>query len=137
MGEMTRYLLRHGIPFQTVKCFKRDPGSRVKRRSIGLGLREYGHKFDAAEYLAYENSKNDLLSSSLGPVAMKEGGILWWLAKDIIKPRAVIKGPSKTCSKGGCLVGHLGGAALVDDWMGFADEDIICGVYHVSTGALA
>jgi hypothetical protein len=133
-GDITRMLISHGIPFSTVKCLSREPAHTITRQSMGLGRRELGHTFDIIEYLAYEKAKNDVLSSSIGRAALTEGGIVWRLAKDIVRYRAVLRGPSESAKMQGNVVGHLGSHLLVDDKLQTADEDIICGVYHLPTG---
>jgi hypothetical protein len=133
-GDITRLLVDQGIEFSTVKCLTREPKDTVKRKSIGLGRREAEHKFDVIEYLAYEKAKNDILASSIGRAALMDGGIVWRLAKDVVKSRAVLRGPSGLAKTQGAVMGHLGSYVLVDDRLQAADEDIICGVYHVSQG---
>jgi hypothetical protein len=133
-GDITRRLISNGIPFSTVKCLSRKPAHATPRKSIGLGLRQHGHNFDVLEYLAYEKAKNDVLSSSVGRAALTEGGIVWRLAKDIVRSKAVLRGPSESAKTEGNVVGYLGRHVLVDDLLQAADEDILCGVYHVEPG---
>jgi hypothetical protein len=134
LGNLTRMLIDQGIRFSTVKCLTREPRGATKRESIGLGRREADHKFDVIEYLAYEKAKGDILASSIGRAALMEGGIVWRLAKDIVRSGTVLQGPSELAKSQGTVMGSLGKYHLVDDRLQPADEDIICGVYHVLKG---
>ena len=120
-----------GIPFSTVKCIKREP-PQPEQKSTGLGTQSAEHIFDISKYLAYQQAKEDVLSSCIGHAVIMKGGIIWQLAKDIVKVKAVTKGPAH---KGeGKIIGHFSGYVLVDDYLKEADEDKICGVYHMATG---
>jgi hypothetical protein len=127
-------LTSYGIPFSTVKCLLREPAHTITQQSIGLGRCKLGHKFDIIEYLAYEKAKNDVLSSSIGCMVLTKDGIIWRLAKNIVRYRAVLQGPSESANVQGNVVGHLGSHLLIDNKLQTADEDIICGVYHLPTG---
>jgi hypothetical protein len=126
-----RSLLSRGMQFSTVKCLRSVPRETLKQRpSQGLGHRSREHKFDVTDYAAYEKAKRDVFSSSIGRVACMRGGIIWRLGQGLVKVKAVTTGPSKTqCIQVGQLQGHY----LVDDGLPQADEDIICGVYHIKS----
>jgi hypothetical protein len=129
-----RYLLSQGIPFTTVKFVRRTPSPPPKHPNFGLGHRPLGHIFNTSEYVAYEQAKRDLLEGAFGRVALLRGGIVWRLAKDIVKVKAVTQGPTSSCKTQGNIIGQCDQYNLVDDFLSEEDEDIICGVYHVYTG---
>jgi hypothetical protein len=134
LGAMIRSLITRGIPFATVKAVKRRPSEIEERRNIGLGRRGSNHAFGVSEYIAYEDAKNNVLTGSFGRVALMRGGIVWRLAQGVVQVKAVTKGPSSSSMTRGALIGKDKEAFFVDDQMAEADEDIICGVYHVPLG---
>lgn len=133
-GEMVRSLIARGMPFATVKCLKREPPVPLNRKSLGLGIRSTGHKFDSSDFLAYDTLKKELLNSELGRAALMRGGIVWRLAKNVVKVKKVVQGPTALVHTQGHHYGYMGGFSLADDMLEQADEDVICGVYHVLTG---
>jgi hypothetical protein len=96
-----------------------------------LALLEPPPEFDVATYVAYEKAKKNVLSSGVGRVALMRGGIVWRLAKGLVKIKDVTKGLTFTESTN---LGELDDCQLVADGLPQADEDIICGVYHIQTG---
>jgi hypothetical protein len=128
-----RSLIRRGIQFATVQCFRHISGNKMlqERNSIGLGTFNKLPTFDTTAYAAYERAKRDVLCSSRGRVALMRGGIVWRLAQNIVNVRAVTRGPSIIQA---FSYGKFHGCELVDDGLAQEDEDIICGVYHHKTG---
>jgi hypothetical protein len=123
------------MPFATTKCFKHElPPVIEPCRRVELGYRQKGHNFDHHEYAAYEHAKNDILSSGVGRVARLRGGILWWLAQDLVKVKAITQGPNKIQMR---VLRELDDHYLIDDVMSQEEEDIICGIYHVKHGMLS
>ncbi|KAM6490052.1 hypothetical protein JOM56_014631 [Amanita muscaria] len=129
---MARYLLSCGIPFATVRCLPLTPAARREPRPR-LGFRRQGHVFDAADYNAYEEAKNDRLKSSVGRAALMRGGIVWRLAKDVVPVKSVTKGPSPGIKEDGYVWDTMDDFRLVDDSLSLRDEDVICGMYYVET----
>jgi hypothetical protein len=131
---IARSLIAWGIPFHTVRCHLEKPiGLGVmEKKSFGLGFRHNGHKFNDAEYAIYETKKRDILKSRYGRVAVMAGGILWRLSKDVVDHKTVTRGPTPSYMQEGTAVGSLGNFHLVDDQLSATEEDIICGVYHMS-----
>ena len=131
-----RFLLRWGIPFGTPRCRREKPYT-PERRSRGLGHRPIGFQPNIVDYKAYEDVKAFILHSALGRAALMEGGILWRLAWEVAAHKSVTQGPSSLSQSTGRTWGTLRGQFLVDDQLETADEDVICGVYHVYTGMYA
>jgi hypothetical protein len=121
-----------GIQFAMVKCVCGISAERTleERPSVRLGSFGTRPQFDATTYAAYERAKRDILSSSLGRVALMHGGIVWRLAQNLVKVKAVTRGPNIIQS---FSYSTLDGRQLVDDGLPQADEDIICSVYHLRT----
>jgi hypothetical protein len=130
---VVRSLIRRGIQFATVRCLRGISQNQLlhERNSVGLGAFATLPTFNATTYAAYEKAKRDVLCSSRGRVALMRGGIVWRLAQNVVREKAVTRGPSITQA---FSYGTLNGREMVDDGLPQADEDIICGVYHHKTG---
>jgi hypothetical protein len=130
---VVRSLLARGIEFDTLKCVRtlRSEKRLEERQSVGLGCFKMPPEFNVTTYIAYEKAKRNVISSSMGRVALTRGGIVWRLAQGLVKVKYVTKGLNFTqCMSFGMLEDH----ELVADGLPQADEDIICGVYHIWTG---
>jgi hypothetical protein len=114
------------------ECFTWSEGQGAYHR-VGHGLDYHPNKPDVVEYLAYEEAKKDVLQSNIGQAALLQGRIVWRLAQDAVKMKAMTRGPLVLSKMQGCMVGTLDGAVLVDNILEDADEDVIYGVYHVYT----
>ena len=131
---IARSLISWGIPFHTVRCQTSKPKGLgwMEKESVGLGYRGPNHKFDDAEYAIYDKKKRDILGSRYGRVAVMSGGILWRLSKDVVDPKCITRGPTPSCMQNGASVASLSQFHLVDDQLSATEEDVICGVYHIS-----
>ena len=129
---IVRSLLNCGMEFETLKCVHTILPEMMLREqpSVGLGSFRMPPEFDVATYVAYEKAKRNVLSSGMGRVALMHGGIVWHLAQGLVKIKDVTKGLNFTQST---TFGELEDCQLVADGLPQADEDIICGVYHIRT----
>ncbi|KAK7433627.1 hypothetical protein VKT23_020676 [Stygiomarasmius scandens] len=131
-----RELIQWGIPFLTLKPSANYPTKAHQRPEVGVGLgfRSRGHRFDESELAAYETAKKDLLSTSVGRLALMKGGIIWRLAKDLVPVKSVVKGPPPSVRTSGVSFGKLKGSFLCDEVLEESEEDIIVGLYKVESG---
>ena len=106
------------------------------QQSMGLGCRPKGYTSDATDYQADKVAKRDLLNSMIGCTALMKGLIVWCLAYDVVKMKAVTGGPTSLSQNQGILLGVMHGLHLVDDFLEVANKDVICRVYHVDSGRL-
>jgi hypothetical protein len=90
---MARYLIQHGIRFSTAKAVSAGytPPWPLPIARDGVAYLDYGAEVPASVYLQYEAERNRLLRTARGPYALKEGGLLWRLAKDHISAREITK----------------------------------------------
>lgn len=133
VGDIVRYLIREGIPFATGRPVRHVPSDEVSSTSKGLGQFDR-MTFNLGHYRGYEEKRRKLLLGSAGRAAMCRGGILWRLAYDTVKIKDVVTRPSSSALKSGRVVGKMDNRVLVDDGLSVEEEDIICGVYKMSTG---
>jgi hypothetical protein len=139
--EMTRLLLKWGVPFKT---FKRvwDRSSLLpvspmpmffNHVPLGLGIVSHNHEFTLADYSAYVNEREDLLSSFQGRAALLSGGLLWRIARDSLREDAdVCNGTSGSHTAYDCV--ELNEGTYADDRLTAHQQDVICGVYRVEPG---
>ncbi|KAF8869102.1 hypothetical protein BD779DRAFT_1458293, partial [Infundibulicybe gibba] len=99
-----------------------------------LGRRERGFVATREDYVAYEQLRSQLLRGRAGAAAMKAGGIVWRLAKDVVRIRDVLDGPSSRADWAGQSVDSERGMHLVDDALDSTELELICGVYRIETG---
>jgi hypothetical protein len=126
------------LPFQDFRacdyCY--IPTSVLHRPVVGLGWQSQGYRPTTADYAAYERACTDLLKQPFGRAEPLCGGILWRLYVDSLDMdiTSVLAGPSDAAASGGCTLMPAGSPLLVDDMLSESEQDLICGVYHVSTG---
>ncbi|KAJ7430087.1 hypothetical protein B0H11DRAFT_1765721 [Mycena galericulata] len=130
-------LLRRGIAF--LVCFRSDqvPTGKPLGRNwySGLGFRPKGYTPDLSDYNAYITLSTQFLLSPRGRAAMLYGGDVGRLARAVVLPEDVFRGPSDDATIDGiCLYDGHAQYAYWDDGLTEQELDLICGVYHVSTG---
>jgi hypothetical protein len=145
MNDAVRYLLQRGVPFNTflprsileARCpTRRYPTSSVDRH-IGLGERRTGYVPGAADYEAYEISRDEFLRCPRARAALLKGGIVWRLVMEFLEPGLVLAGPSDDAlTHGQSFRPTAGGPEYSDDDLTSDELDLICGVYQVRTGNL-
>ncbi|KAJ7435678.1 hypothetical protein B0H11DRAFT_1755817, partial [Mycena galericulata] len=100
-----------------------------------LGYRRQGYKPDQLDYRAYVNILQRFLRSRRGRIALRVGGIVGRLARDVVSSDDVCLGPSDDVEEHGVWVQDKGTHSAYWDEQLTGDEiDLICGVYHVATG---
>lgn len=103
---------------------------------FGLGYLPFDYRPHASDYAAYLQRRDDLLRRTYGRAAILKGGIIGRLARESLGDRAdflVASGPSDDAPRFGSCI-QLGDARYWDDDLDCDDEEIICGVYKLSTG---
>jgi hypothetical protein len=134
--QSIRHLLAWGIPFVTLKPYKNppDPTRMAPCKVRSLGHRPSRYKFTDRDYNEYEVRREELLSGSIGRVALTRGGIIGRLAKDVIDgSKLVTRGPGHIHDNS-VVVTELDGFYLCEELLTQQQQDIICGVYEVDTG---
>ncbi|KAJ7171904.1 hypothetical protein B0H12DRAFT_1040615 [Mycena haematopus] len=101
----------------------------------GLGYRPQDYQPDVWDYRSYLERRTQLLRSSRGLVALRSGGIIARIAREVVSLEDGLIDPSDypldhgICFWDGKSAKTLRGEQLTDD-----EVDVICGVYHVATG---
>jgi hypothetical protein len=131
--DIANFLITHGVRFRTFQLIQNSPNSEilpVRPQSRYLGHRSLKYSFDLADFAGYEVLRDSFLRSQPhGPLALREGGIIARLAREILPNSNALSGPSSEA-----LGGHR--ARLVcDDKIyvedEFSDDELrlICGTY--------
>jgi len=130
--DISNFLISHGVRF---RALQRIPNSEkleapVRPRSRYLGNRSFDYSFDLADYSGYEVLRDSFLrSQSHGPLALREGGIIARLAREVLPNSNALSGPSSEALSGHHARYTYGDEIYVDDR--FLDEELelICGTY--------
>ncbi|KAJ7097627.1 hypothetical protein C8R44DRAFT_989000 [Mycena epipterygia] len=139
MEQVALNLVARGISFNT---FSQAPprGPRPNPHPVqsyrGLGLRPKTFQAKDADYTGYEAIRNRIFCSGRGRAALMMGGIIARLARDVVSPQSVCRGPTKDVYVDGRCIwdGHASSPAYWDDALTDEELEIICGLYEVSTG---
>ncbi|KAJ7237283.1 hypothetical protein B0H12DRAFT_1026422, partial [Mycena haematopus] len=100
-----------------------------------LGYRSRDYQPDVWDYRSYLERRTQLLRSPRGLVALRSGGIIARIAREVVSLEDGLIGPSDyppdhgICFWDGKSADTLRGEQLTND-----EVDVICGVYHVATG---
>ncbi|KAJ7823324.1 hypothetical protein B0H14DRAFT_2370220 [Mycena olivaceomarginata] len=101
----------------------------------GLGFRSQRYAPDAHNYQSYVAIREQFLRSPRGRCAKSYGGIVGRLACTLISDAEVLWGPTDEVTVDGlCMWDGHSEYAYWDDYLTDQEIDLICGVYHISTG---
>ncbi|KAJ7085985.1 hypothetical protein C8R43DRAFT_965154 [Mycena crocata] len=138
-------LLSRGIPFRLCLHEKRiQPppclpmkNNGIKRVNVfsGLGYRPKDYKPDLRDYKGYVALRSNFLRTPRGRAALQYGGIVGRLARFEVPDDEVIVGPTNSVFiTGACWRDGENMGSFCDDELTADEIDLICGVYHISTG---
>ncbi|KAJ6597166.1 hypothetical protein DFH09DRAFT_1023809 [Mycena vulgaris] len=83
----------------------------------------------------YVSTRNHFLRTPRGRAALLYGGIVGRLARAVVSAEDVLRGPAADATINGiCLWDGHSPYAYWDDCLTEQEVDLICGVYHVTTG---
>ncbi|KAF7369714.1 hypothetical protein MVEN_00302900 [Mycena venus] len=101
----------------------------------GLGYRSMDYEPSLWDYRSYLDTRWRFLRSPRGQIALRCGGIIARIARDVLAVEDALLGPSDTATDDGlCFWDGRNSTALWDDQLTPNEIDIICGVYHIATG---
>ena len=135
LSDVVVELVRRGLPVSTRVLRDTAPTSNFTV-SRGLGSLPFRYRPRPSDYVAYLQRRDDLLRRTYGRAALLKGGIIGRLARESLDERAdfiVASGPSEDAERFGSCI-EIEGSRYWDDDLDCTDEDIICGLYKISTG---
>ncbi|KAH0825659.1 hypothetical protein J3R83DRAFT_11747 [Lanmaoa asiatica] len=138
LPDVALQLASRGISFGTRTVSETVPIPTVSYAEppVGLGFLPFHYQPLPSDYLSYLDKRDRLLRRSYGRAALMKGGIIARLARDSLGDRMdvlVQGGPSESVFKYGTAI-RVGQEYLWDDDLDSNDEQVICGVYKISTG---
>ncbi|KAI9451862.1 hypothetical protein HD554DRAFT_2032838 [Boletus coccyginus] len=134
--DLALQLASRGIPFSTRIASSKLPTPIPPKVPQGLGFLPFQYRPRPSDYSSYLDRRDRLLRRNYARVALTKGGIIARLARDSVGSHMNVlvgSGPSEDVCKYGTAI-RIGTDYLWDDELDPNDEQIICGVYKISTG---
>jgi hypothetical protein len=131
--DIANFLISYGVHFRTLQHISDSPDSKnppVRPRCRYLGYRSADYSFDLADYAGYEALRDSFLRSQPhGPLALREGGIIARLAREVLPNSNALSGPSSDALNGHRARFIYGDEIYVDDRFLEEELGLICGTY--------
>jgi hypothetical protein len=130
--DIANFLISHGVPFHTLQQIPNSPNSEnpPARPCRYLGYRSVGYSFDLADFAGYEALRDSFLrAQSHGPLALRQGGIIARLAREVLPDSNALSGPSSEALSGHRARFIYGDEIYVDDHFSDVELRLICGTY--------
>ena len=135
--DVAEFLLKQGTPFRTLTPISNPPMGNAPATPSHplLGRRPHQHKFDLADFAAYETRRESFIQAQpVGRRTLSYGGIVARLARETLPDSVILAGPSDSALRGQQEILDDGKVFFVDDKILVQDLDLICGTYEVETG---
>ncbi|KAK7059494.1 hypothetical protein R3P38DRAFT_2496075 [Favolaschia claudopus] len=143
ISDIALELLRRGVTFHLCTLSEHlqqsginaGPTTSLKSYS-GMGYCSKDFKPDMRDYQGYLDFRQRFLQTPRGRVALRSGGIIARIARDALAIEDGILGPGdEVLTNGLCFWDGRTPRALWDDQLTADEIDVVCGVYHIATGA--
>ncbi|TEB19711.1 hypothetical protein FA13DRAFT_1801992 [Coprinellus micaceus] len=129
--QVGTYLTQHGIAYSTAGYYPPtvNPTHCALPRE-GQGVILHGEAFSEARYNAYEHKRDEVLTGIAGGLALKEGGFVARMARDVVNFNNALQRPSPDASKRGRVLGRVkSGQVIIADQLTPNVLDAILGRY--------
>jgi hypothetical protein len=126
------FLISHGVRFRALqRIFNSEELQAPFHPHIRyLGYRPDKYIFDVADFAGYEEMRDSFFrSQSHGPLALREGGIIARLAREVLPNANALSGPSSEALSGHRARFISGDETYVDDEFSEDEFGLICGTY--------
>jgi hypothetical protein len=134
--DIAKFLISHGVHFRTLQLLSNSPEPCVRPQCRYLGYRPVDYRFDLADFAGYEALCDSFLRSQPhGPLALREGGIIARLAREVLSNSDALLGPSSEALSGRGAKFVYNDKIYVEDTFSEAELGLICGTYTLSTNA--
>ncbi len=135
--EIARFLVTRGIPFRTLQAstaLLRTP--LVPKIPIKTPCRPLSYQFTLQDYDAYTIHYRYFLLNPRSRAALMKGGYIWRVAIPVVSITTVISGPTgwSTDPEEMFIASSPELGKFVDDELTDAEIQLLCGLYHCSTG---
>jgi hypothetical protein len=134
--DIANFLITHGVRFRTLQLIENSPISEIL--PVGpqcryLGYRSLNYSFDLADFAGYEVLRDSFLRSQPhGPRALREGGIIARLAREVLPNCNALSGPSPEALGGHRALFVCDEKIYVEDDFSDAELGLICGSYALA-----
>ena len=131
--------MSYGVRFRTLQqipnALNSENPAHPRCRYLGNPV-PVDYSFDLADFAGYEVLRDSFLrSQSHGPLALREGGIIACLAREVLPNSNALSGPSSEALSGQRARFQYGDKIYVDDNFSEVELGLICGTYiHVCAG---
>ena len=102
--DIANFLITHGVCFRAIQLISKIPDSPSlpdHPHCRYLGYHSDGYRFDLADFAGYEVLRDSFLRSQPhGPLALREGGIIAHLAREVLPNSTALSGPSSEALSG-------------------------------------
>jgi hypothetical protein len=134
--DIANFLITHGVRFRTFQHIQNSPNSEippVRPHCRYLGYRSLNYTFDVADFAGYQVLRDSfLLTQPHGPLALREGGIIARLAREVLPNSNALSGPSSDALSGHHARHVCDGKIYVEDEFSDAELRLICGTYELA-----
>jgi len=136
--DIANFLISHGIRFHTLQRISNSLDPLPARPHCRyLGYRSVDHLFDLADFAGYETLRDSFLrSQSHGPLALREGGIIARLAREVLPSSNCLSGPSSEALSGLRARFVYNDEIYVDDEFTDVELGLICGTYVLGNSSV-
>jgi len=137
--DIANFLISHGVRFHALERVQSFPISEKppdRPHCRYLGHRPAGYSFDLADFAGYEALRDSFLrSQSHGPLALREGGIIARLAREVLPNSNALSGPTSEALNGhrARFICNNDSEIYVADNFLDAELGLICGTYLLGT----
>ncbi|KAK6977380.1 hypothetical protein R3P38DRAFT_3473342 [Favolaschia claudopus] len=138
ISHVVEKLLARNIKFLFCCQYKEITNTELRhtrKMYSGLGFRPHNYVPSQRDYQSYVAVRDQFLRTPRGRAAKLCGGIVGRLACTVVSDEEVQRGPTDSVlTEGVCLWDGVSQWAYWDDELTDKEIDLICGVYHISTG---
>ena len=133
--DIANFLITHGVRFRAIQPISKSPDSPTPPNRPPcryLGYRPVKYSFDLADYAGYEALRDSFLRSQPhGSLALREGGIIARLAREVLPNSNGLSGPSSEALSGHHARFICDDQVYVEDEFSEAELGLICGTYVI------
>jgi hypothetical protein len=132
--DIANFLVSHGVRFSTLEHISHSENPPVRPQleleCPYLGFRPVNYCFNVADFAGYEAMRDSFLRSQPhGPLALREGGIIARLAREVLPTSNALSGPSYKALSGHHARLICDNETYVDDNFSDVELGLICGTY--------
>jgi hypothetical protein len=132
--NIANFCVSHGVRFHALQLIPNSPNLGqlpVRPHHRYLGYRPVGHTFDMNDFEGYELLRNSFLrGQSHAPLALRQGGIIARLAREVLPNSSALSGPSSEALSGHGARFIYNNEIYVEDCFSEAELGLICGTYE-------